>query len=175
MNQDKIFELYIKEREYQKEIFGDFKDNPTLNLASFLILVDKYLKKATNSYLDKWHSNLPDWLLSCKECEQQNTAPVTSYEDLIKVFALAGAALETFTEIDSSRWREEGIKEKWISDVEHNPRKCEVCALLGDWSVTTDTKEWFEQHHKAGFKLRIVDNKIFEKEKLQEVKGVKND
>ena len=73
MNQDKIFELYIKEREYQKEIFGDFKDNPTLNLASFLILVDKYLKKATNSYLDKWHSNLPDWLLSCKECEQQNT------------------------------------------------------------------------------------------------------
>jgi len=114
MTQNEIFELYSKEREYQKQIFGDFKDNSTLNLASFLVFVDKYLKKAVSSYSDKWHSNLPYWLITCREYELQNTAPVTSYEELIKVFALAGAALEAFVEIDPSSWREDGIKEKWI-------------------------------------------------------------
>lgn len=114
MNQDEIFELYDKERQYQMSIFGDFKKNSSLNLSSFLSFVEIYLEKAKSAYCEKWTSELPPWLISCKEADEQNTAPVSSYEYLIKVFALAGAALETFAEIDFSRWREEGIKKKWI-------------------------------------------------------------
>ena len=39
-------------------------------------------------------------------------------EHLIKVFALAGAALETFLFVDPESWRQEGPKEKWIKKEE---------------------------------------------------------
>jgi len=110
---NKMLDLYVKERAYQLTIFGDFGKSPSLNLASFITFVEIYLEKAKKAYADKWTSTLPPWLISCKEENEQGTAPVLAYEYLIKVFALAGAALETFVEVDSNRWREEGIKEKW--------------------------------------------------------------
>ena len=48
--------------------------------------------------------------------EKQGSAPVDAYEYLIKVFVLAGAALEAYTEVNVSNWRERGIKEKWLDD-----------------------------------------------------------
>lgn len=114
MEQEDVIKLYLKEREYQKAIFGDFKNNPSLNLASFISFLETYLQKVRNSYSDKWTSLNPNWLISCKESKEQGSAPVLSYENLIKVFALAGAALEEFAEVDFDKWREEGIKKKWI-------------------------------------------------------------
>jgi hypothetical protein len=121
MTKEELFELYIKEREYQTKIFGDFRDNKALNLASFLLFLESYLKKAIVCYSDKWSDIKPDWLLQCEELQMENTAPILSYENLIKVFALAGAALETFTEVDPEFWRLEGIKKKWL-DGKENPQ-----------------------------------------------------
>jgi hypothetical protein len=118
MNTEELFQLYIKEREYQTKIFGEFKDNPSFNLASFLLFLESYLKKTTSCYSDKWTSEKPPWMLDCSELKSQETAPILSYENLVKVFALAGAALETFTEIDPIYWRVDGIKKKWLSGKE---------------------------------------------------------
>jgi hypothetical protein len=40
---------------------------------------------------------------------------VKAYEELIKIMALAGAALETYTDIDPAKWREdlEAHMSKW--------------------------------------------------------------
>lgn len=113
MTRNEIIKLYEKEREYQTKIFGEFKNNPSLNLSSFLMFLDSYLQKSKKYYVSKWSKDLPPWLLSTKETILQGSSPSECYEELIKIFALAGAALESYAAIDVSKWREEGIKEKW--------------------------------------------------------------
>lgn len=54
----------------------------------------------------KWDNKLPPWLINCEEFKNNGIAPVKAYEEIIKVMSLAGAALETYTEIDPSKWRE---------------------------------------------------------------------
>ena len=108
-----LMDLYNKEREYQKKVFGDYKNNPSLNVSSFLLFLDNYLDKAKKSYTSKWTNDPPPWLISTKEIAQQGSCPASTYEELIKIFVLAGAALESYTMIDSNKWREEGIKDKW--------------------------------------------------------------
>ena len=116
MTRDEVLKLYEKEREYQTKVFGDYKNNPSLNLGSFLLFLDNYLKKAKNSYVSKWLNKLPSWLLTSREFVSQESSPVDSYKDLIKIFALSGAALESYVAIDVSKWREDGIKDKWKED-----------------------------------------------------------
>jgi hypothetical protein len=101
---EKILEVYKKEREYQRECFGEYINIKSLNFASFLNFIKTYLEKAEKSYSEKWDQSLPPWLLSCKEIEE-GSAPVQAYEELIKVMALAGAALETYTDINPEEWR----------------------------------------------------------------------
>ena len=113
MTRDELIKLYEKERSYQLKIFGDYKDNPSLNLGSFLLFLDNYLQKAKKDYTSKWTNDPPIWMLSSKEMVLQQSCPSDSYEELIKIFALAGAALESYTAIDVSKWREDGIKVKW--------------------------------------------------------------
>jgi len=102
-----IPELYQKERDYERCVFGEYEDDPSLTLASFLIFLEKYVKKAKDAYAGKWEKDLPPWLEECREHENGGFAPVKAYEELIKVHALAGAALESYTKIDSSKWRED--------------------------------------------------------------------
>ncbi len=109
----RIIELYNKEREYQKTIFGNYQNHPKFNTATFILFIEEYIKKAKENYANVWTDNLPDWLIDCNESENGATAPVEAYEALIKVFALAGAALEAYTDIDINNWRKEGVKEKW--------------------------------------------------------------
>ena len=40
MTEDKLIEVYKKEREYQKSVFGNYQDNPSLNLGSFLLFIE---------------------------------------------------------------------------------------------------------------------------------------
>ena len=110
MNYQKLLEVYCKEREYQTKVFGK---NPSFNVASFLEFIEVYLEKAKKSYVGKWDSTLPEWLESCKEMQDQNSAPADTYSYLIKVMALAGQALELFTDVNPEEWRNGGIKEKW--------------------------------------------------------------
>lgn len=113
-----IIELFIKERNYQKCAHGEYIDIDSLNIASFIIIIETYLNKLKNSYADKWSKNLPEWLIDCKENRLEGSAPVDAYEELIKIFALSGAALETYTDIDVSKWREniqEDLK-KWAEE-----------------------------------------------------------
>ena len=113
MSKDEVIKLYLKEREYEKTIFGEYKNNPSLNVGSFLLFIENSLQKAKKNYVSKWTNILPSWLLATSEFKSQNSAPVDTYEELIKIFALAGAALESYTAIDSAKWREEGVKDKW--------------------------------------------------------------
>jgi len=114
MTTNELIKLYEKEREYQRSAFGEYKTNPSLNLGSFLLFLDNYLNKAKKYYVSKWTDDLPPWLLASKEQLQQGSCPADSYEELIKIFALAGAALESYSAIDVSKWRQDGIKDKWI-------------------------------------------------------------
>jgi len=107
MNLDKLIELYQEERGYEKHLFGDYKQAEELNFGSFLIFIKEYLEKALNAYTVKWETELPPWLSNCREFEQNNTAPVKAYEEVIKIMALAGAALETYTDINPKKWRED--------------------------------------------------------------------
>jgi len=116
LTRDEIIRLYCKEREYQERVFGNYANQPALNISSFLGFVEFYLSRAKVAYVDKWKAVLPLWLTSCVESRLPGPAPVGTYEDLIKVFALAGAALEAYAEVDVEHWREEGIKEKWKED-----------------------------------------------------------
>jgi len=113
MTRDEIMELYKKERDYQTSVFGDYKNNPSLNIGSFLVFLDNYLNKAKKYYVSKWTKLLPPWLVATKESLIQTTAPAETYEELIKIMTLAGAALESCCKIDVSKWRENGIKDKW--------------------------------------------------------------
>jgi len=116
MNQIDIIELYKKEREYERSTFGDYEDIKSLSFPSFVILIRQYLEKVEKAYAGKWSRELPDWLINCAEFEQSGTAPVEAYEQMIKLMTLAGAALETFSKIDTDKWREdpEIDRMKWI-------------------------------------------------------------
>lgn len=107
MQLETLFKLYQKEREYQKCCFGEYKDLDSLNLASFLLFIEEYLNKSKKGYCGPWKtdSERSEWLLNCKEM-WEGSSPEMAYEELIKVFTLAGAALETFAEIDPEKWRE---------------------------------------------------------------------
>lgn len=114
-----LFKLYIKERDYETSIFGEYKDDPNYNVASFLSFLRKYLDHADRAYAEKWQYEHPSWLRNTKESVSTGDpkpAPVETYESLIKLFVMAGAALETFTDIDPSQWRVDGIKQKWRDD-----------------------------------------------------------
>lgn len=113
MKSEEVIELYKKEREYQKVVFGEYIDDKVLNTASFIVFLDNYINKIKSSYSEKWVRDLPGWLIACKESHMQEKAPAEVYEHLIKIMALAGAALETYTIIDVEKWREEGVNDKW--------------------------------------------------------------
>jgi hypothetical protein len=115
MGIQQILDIYEKEREYETCSFGDYKELKSLNLGSFIIFLDSYLKRVKEAYTGKWNKELPPWLVSCKEFEQDGNAPVKAYEELIKIMALAGAALEAYTDLDVSKWREniEAESRKW--------------------------------------------------------------
>lgn len=113
MTKEQLIKLYEKERDYQNNIFGEYKNNPSLNLGSFLLFLDNYLQKCKKYYVSKWTDELPPWMLSSREYSEQGSCPADSFEELIKIFALAGAALESYVAIDVSKWREEGVKDKW--------------------------------------------------------------
>lgn len=109
MNQDKrdkVIELYKKEREYEESQFGDYSENKALNMASFLIFIKHYVDTALKKYTKDWTNEIPDWLESCNEMDIQGTAPVKSYEEVIKIMALAGSILETYTDLNPEKWRE---------------------------------------------------------------------
>lgn len=112
---DTIFELYKKEREFEATVFGDYSQVGALNLASFITFIEEYIEKVRTAYTGKWESELPPWLVTCREYELHGNAPVKAYEEMIKIMALAGAVLETYTQIDVSKWREdlEAAVQKW--------------------------------------------------------------
>lgn len=101
-----INDLYKKEREYERSIFGEYANDPSLSFPSFLLFLEEYVKKAKEAYVGKWDKDLPPWLKTCIEHQNGGYAPVKAYEEVIKVLALAGAALETYSVIDPSKWRE---------------------------------------------------------------------
>ena len=114
MNISTLMELYKKERDYQTCCFGDYGDVNSLNFASFLLFIEEYLTKAKKGYSGKWDKQLPSWLINSKEMDE-GSAPVRAYEELLKVFVLAGAALETYANIDADEWRKDPENEirKW--------------------------------------------------------------
>lgn len=115
MDTDEVIKLYEKERSYQNAVFGDYKNVKPLNFASFLLFLKEYIDKALKAYTGKWDSELPPWLEECAESELDGSAPVKSYEEVIKIMALAGAALETYSHIDPQAWRENIVEcmSKW--------------------------------------------------------------
>lgn len=114
MTKEELFKLYEKEREYQRKAFGEYSKNNTLNVSSFLTFIQEYLEKAKKAYVYEWSSKKPDWFETSREFIELGTAPIETYEHLIKVFALTGAALEVFSLINVEEWRKEGVKEKWL-------------------------------------------------------------
>ena len=104
MNESTLIELYKKERAYQKKCFGEYANVKSLNFASFLEFIEEYLRKAKTAYCGPWNKEIPDWMNNCKELEE-GTAPFEAYAELIKVMALSGAALETFSELNPHKWR----------------------------------------------------------------------
>jgi len=117
MNRQQIVDLYAKEREYEEGVFGNYAENNSLNLASFLTFLETYIDKAKKSYTDKWTAEKPKWLITCRE-DVQGTSPIQTYEILIKIMALAGAALESYADIDIDEWRKEKTpKEKWKKEI----------------------------------------------------------
>lgn len=110
-----VMRLYFKERDYERQVFGEYSDDPSLSFASFLVFLKQYVDKAISAYAGVWTTELPPWLLSCKEFENNGVAPVKAYEEVIKIMALSGAAIESYAEIDAKLWRtnpEEDSK-KW--------------------------------------------------------------
>jgi hypothetical protein len=117
LSEEKIIELYAKERAYQKCMFGDYKNVKSFNIASFISFIRHYLDKAEKGYIGPWITTdkVPEWLKDCKEMSE-GSVPIEAYENLIKVFALAGAALYANADFDVTKWREDVIAEglKWI-------------------------------------------------------------
>jgi hypothetical protein len=113
---DMLKRLYQKERTYQRMAFGEYSNDPSLSFSSFILFLERYLQKTKKEYAGKWEKDLPPWLINCSEYEKNGYAPVKAYEELVKVFALAGAALETYSRIDPNKWRENASLDamKWI-------------------------------------------------------------
>lgn len=113
-----ILHLYVKERDYEKSVFGDYENDKSLAFPSFLLFLKIYVDKAMEAYTGKWQRELPPWLVSCKEYENHGVAPIKAYEEVIKIMALAGAALETYTEIDANEWRKNPDEDskKWLDE-----------------------------------------------------------
>jgi len=107
MGMNNVLDLYVKEREYEQKVFGDYANNKSLNLASFITFLDHYILRAKKSYTENWTQELPDWMISSRENIINGTTPVETYECLIKIMALAGAALESYAEINPKNWRKE--------------------------------------------------------------------
>lgn len=105
MRRSEVQKLYDKERRYEESVFGDYKQNNSFNLATFLEFLRFYIDKATSSYTKEWTNELPPWLKSCIELDDQGTAPVNTYNAVIKIMALSGAALEAYTDINVEEWR----------------------------------------------------------------------
>lgn len=114
-DRNEIIELYKKEREYEECVFGNYAEVKSLNVASFIILLKNYINKIEKAYSGKWNKELPPWLLSCREFENNQSAPVEVYEHLITIMTLSGAALESFTRVDPNEWRvnPDVDKKKW--------------------------------------------------------------
>lgn len=115
MSPEEVMKLYEIERDYETSVFGDYQNVKSLSFPSFLILLDQYIQKAKKAYSGKWTGELPPWLISCQEFDQDGAAPVEAYEQVIKIMALAGASLETYSTIRLSEWRKnaEEDKKKW--------------------------------------------------------------
>jgi len=111
MTKNEVIQLYLKERKHEEKNFGKYKTNLNLNLASFLVFLKSYTDKASKEYTNKWDGELPSWLVECAEFNAHGVAPVNTYECLIEIMTLAGAALETYAEIDIHEWRKQN-KEK---------------------------------------------------------------
>lgn len=105
--QNDVIQIYKKERIHEEENFGDYSKDENLNVTSFLTFIDLYLTRAKTRYIAPWNkkANLPPWLKNSKELRNGTRAPVEVYECLIKIMALAGAALETCTDLDPKYWR----------------------------------------------------------------------
>jgi len=121
MRLNDVIQIYLKERDYEKSAFGDYKNLSELSFPSFLIFLKQYVDKAIQAYTEKWDTELPPWLESCSERNSSTpkaAAPVKAYEEVIKIMALAGAALETYTELNASKWRENPKEDakKWKYD-----------------------------------------------------------
>jgi hypothetical protein len=115
MQIETILELLRKERAYEFNVFGPYKNYKSFNVVSFLTFIEEYINRSKQSYSSKWENELPSWLLNCKEFSEQGTAPVDVYEALIKIMTLAAAALETFTELNVEEWRKNlEPKDKWL-------------------------------------------------------------
>jgi hypothetical protein len=106
MGMNSVINLYIKERKYEEETFGNYTNNESLNLASFITFLETYVIRAKKTYTQKWVEERPAWMLSSKEEMLNGSTPVETYECLIKIMALAGAALESYIEINPEKWRE---------------------------------------------------------------------
>lgn len=100
-----MMRLYMKERDYERSIFGEYENDPSLSFPSFLVFLKRYIDKAIEAYAGVWEKDLPPWLLTCKEFENNGVAPVKAYEEVIKIMALAGASIESFAKIDANLWR----------------------------------------------------------------------
>ena len=106
MTREKLKALYDKEREYQLHAFEkEYADMPEFNPASFLLFLERYTNQARDDYVGQWERNLPLWLNTTYEHENCGLTPVNFYADIIKIFALAGALLETYANIDPVDWR----------------------------------------------------------------------
>jgi hypothetical protein len=111
--------LYDKERDYQRHAFGkEYSDMKELNPASFLLFLERYVTQARDDYVGQWKRDLPLWLNTCHEYEEAGIAPVHFYSSVIKIFALAGALLETYANIDASNWRKNPDEDakKWKTE-----------------------------------------------------------
>ena len=124
MDKPTLFKLYTKEREYQKCCFGEYSEIKSLNLASFILFIEEYIHRAKKCYSGKWDTISPDWFHSSTEMFE-GSAPIDAYMELIKVFALTGAALETFTEIDVNNWRK-NIEQDTLKWKQRNFKKGEL-------------------------------------------------
>ena len=119
MQENDIIKLYEKERAYQQKVFGDYTSDESLSLASFLLFLKEYVDKAMKNYSGLWSKDLPPWLKTCKEYENNEVAPTKSYAEIIKIMALAGAALETYGIFDVDKWRENPDEDskKWKENI----------------------------------------------------------
>lgn len=105
MKRIEVQKLYTKERLYEESVYGDYKQCESFNLATFLEFLRFYINKANNSYTKEWTKELPPWMKNCIEFEDQGSAPVSTYDSIIKIMTLSGAALEAYANIDVNEWR----------------------------------------------------------------------